>query len=95
MRESENTKVSSNPTEVGAIFRQSVSENYSRIFSKTKDHYPRTKKILQTRWAPLTISHQSAMFGGYGPFGRGNITLSIIHVIKRDHMVRGLCEIMS
>ena len=29
MRESENTKVSSNPTEVGAIFRQSVSENYS------------------------------------------------------------------
>ena len=44
MRESENARVSSNFTEVDAIFRQSVSENYSRIFSKTYHHYPRKKK---------------------------------------------------
>ena len=44
MRESENTRVSSNPTEVAAIFRQALSENYSRIFSKTKQLLPAHEK---------------------------------------------------
>ena len=90
-----NTKVSSNPTAVGAMFRQSVSENFSHIFSKTKHHYPGTKKALQTGWTHFTISHQSAIFSGYSPCVRGDTKFSIFHVTPRDHVIRESSEIMG
>ena len=41
------------------------------------------------------INDYPAKFGDPRPFGRGDIKLSICHVTLRDHVLSGLCGIMS
>ena len=60
-----NTKVFPRPTVLGAIFRQSVSENYPCIFSKIKYHYPGMKKTLQTGIRIILIKYCRCLISYY------------------------------
>ena len=51
--------------------------------------------MLLHRWATLTISHQSAMFGGHQSCKRDYIKFAICHMTSRDHVIRELSDIMG
>ena len=76
-----------------------LGNQYPKIicaFSQKQNTIARARKrLFQTGWAPLTISHQSTMFGGYRSCGRGNIKFSISHVTSCDHVIRESSEIMG
>ena len=57
---------------------------------------PRGQRVMWPHsWIPLTMSHQSAIFGGYRPCGRRDVKFFICHEIPCDHVVRGSCVIMD
>ena len=43
----------------------------------------------------FVISDYPAKFGDHSSFGREDINLLVFHVTPRDHVVRGLCDIMG
>ena len=42
---------------------------------------------------PLTLDHHAANFGGFRPCGSGDKTF--FHMISKDHMFKGLCDMLK
>ena len=70
-----------------------AKENLLRFYFVMWPHIT-TRFMWLYRWVPITISHQITMFGGHGTCGREDVKFSICHVNSRDHVIRGLFDIM-
>ena len=43
----------------------------------------------------VIVCNYPAKFGGYRYFGKGDKMFLIHHVTSRDHMLKGLCDLMD
>ena len=46
-------------------------------------------------WEPLTLATHAANFGGFRHCGSGDKIFLICHVISKDHLFKGLRDIMG
>ena len=44
---------------------------------------------------PLIVRYHSTEFTGHRHFGNDDITVFICHIILRDHVIKGLCDLMG
>ena len=46
-------------------------------------------------WEPITLRHHAANFDGFGHCGRGHKSSPICHVISKDHVFKGLSDVIG
>lgn len=52
------------------------------------------KRFMQL-WEFLAVSHQPDKFDGNGYYDKLDLILLIFHVMSKDHVFKGLCNVIS